>query len=272
MDIFSLLCSRTDTKEWANWIEKAGLAPLLSDPLGGPFTVFAPVSEALELVPGHENLLTSAVDDPSQLAPLVLYHIVIPTHTTSLTEDRGVLPGKLFTPSLANGTKEQRESLAGSRFLSGVEMQTMLLGHVENGEEGRTGFGGFSWMLGWRGMRNGGKGAGKPKVTKISTQIAAAAPSLETVTEASTDVYKRLGLVGQREGGNGIGQTDSFQVFLGPGSLMVGEGGRRLSLALGAFVAKVVVPDLNAVNGVVHGVSGVLTYPGYVRPDVDSGL
>ncbi|CAM9918688.1 unnamed protein product, partial [Sphacelaria rigidula] len=35
---------------------------------------------------------------------------------------------------------------------------------------------------------------------------------------------------------------------------------------LGAFSSSVVLPNLNAVNGVVHGISSIMTHPGYKRP------
>lgn len=67
------------------------------------------------------------------------------------------------------------------------------------------------------------------------------------------------------EGPAGNGGGGGVRVFLGPG------GGQRqqvggVDLFLGAFASEVVLPDLNAVNGVVHGISGVMTYPGYKKP------
>ncbi|CAN0205765.1 unnamed protein product, partial [Laminaria digitata] len=52
----------------------------------------------------------------------------------------------------------------------------------------------------------------------------------------------------------------------GGGGSIDAVGGALEALLVGAFAAEVVLPDLNAVNGVVHGVAGVVTYPGYVRP------
>ena len=58
-----------------------------------------------------------------------------------------------------------------------------------------------------------------------------------------------------------------------PDGCHLGEGGGSIDgvgglggLLVGAFAAEVVLPDLNAVNGVVHGVAGVVTFPGYARP------
>ncbi|CAM9554062.1 unnamed protein product, partial [Scytosiphon promiscuus] len=71
-----------------------------------------------------------------------------------------------------------------------------------------------------------------------------------------------------RSGGGGVG--GSVRVFLGPGGGGPRDGG--VDLFLGAFSAEVVLPDMGAVNGVVHGISGIMTYPGYKRPPPPSSV
>lgn len=75
----------------------------------------------------------------------------------------------------------------------------------------------------------------------------------------------------------GNGASVDVRVFIGPAtggghaSVSVdgssGAGGPG-ALFLGAFASEVVLPNLSAVNGVVHGIAGVMTYPGYKRPAV----
>lgn len=77
-----------------------------------------------------------------------------------------------------------------------------------------------------------------------------------------------------------VGET--LRVFVGPviigksddvphdprrrptGAAAAGES--RGGLFLGAFASEVVLPNLHAVNGVVHAVGGIMTFPGYKRP------
>ena len=133
--------------------------------------------------------------------------------------------GRLFTPTLANATSEERSALAGERFVSGRPLRTLL-------------------------------GADAPTLV---VQIAAAGEQGSHGKARSGDVD---------DGG-------TVRVFVGPGRRReVGResGGVETSggaeLFLGAFAAEVVLPNLNAVNGVVHGISGIMTYPGYRRPAV----
>lgn len=204
---------------------QTGLAALLSDPNAGPFTVFAPVDSSLELVPE----LTTVAAEKGSLAKLVRFHVALGTLTTANAAAAAAEPAtstareasRLFTPSLANATDEERAALDGDRFASGPRLWTLL-----DSEHERDGDGGKSAMT-------------------ITVQIAAAA---------------RAGSSSRDNGGGG-----GFRVFLGPG------GGKKqqvggVDLFLGAFAAEVVLPDLNAVNGVVHGISGVMTYPGYKKP------
>lgn len=116
--------------------------------------------------------------------------------------------GRLFTPSLANATSEERSVLAGDRFVSGRPLRTLLGGDAP------------------------------PLVVQIAQDDA------------------------ESDGGGTV------RVFVGPGQRQ--ERHSRIKalgdLFLGAFAAEVVLPNLNALNGVVHGISGVMTYPGYERP------
>ncbi len=213
---------------------QTGLAELLSDPEAGPFTVFAPVDSSLELVPG----LSTVASDKGSLEKLVRFHIGLGTLAASPSNGAATraaaagaagvatprtAAGRLFTPSLANATAEQRSALSGERFASGPRLWTLLDSDHERDADG-----------------------GKAPMT-ISVQIAAAAAPPSPDGSAGTG------------GGGGV------RVFLGPG------GGQRqqvggVDLFLGAFASEVVLPDMNAVNGVVHGISGVMTYPGYKKP------
>ncbi|CAN0238450.1 unnamed protein product [Discosporangium mesarthrocarpum] len=205
---------------------------MLSDPSAGPFTVFAPVSTSLADIPARETILAKAATDPSTLAPLILFHVA-----------RGAGPwgSRIFTPSLANASECHRNILAGERFVSGIELQTLLA----------------DWDGSYEGM--GTERAGRQEWPR-----AGGGGGAEGWPWAST---------GEKVGG---ASRAGFQVFLGPASSCDTGGGRDggragLRLMLGAFSTRVVVPDLNAVNGVVHGISGVLTYPGYKRPRIDEG-
>lgn len=156
--------------------------------------------------------------------------------------------GRLFTSSLANATLAERTVLSGRRFASGRPLRTLL------GDD----------------------------VGCISVQVAA---PIATSADPDDGAGGRSGEVraGSTTEGSGV------RVFVGPGpppsqlqrkmAEIYGRGtsGRSGSnsgkafaepLHLGAFAAEVVLPNLNAVNGVVHGISGVMTYPGYARPAV----
>lgn len=233
-------------------ITQTGLAELLADPTAGPFTVFAPVDASLESIPGRMAIAA----DTEALPGLVQFHVAVGEAASpgggggetgggggtgagfrgdfhgAEGEGEGVrgdasdlgTGARLFTPSLANATEEERSALSGERFASGVPLRTML-----------------------------GDGT-----ATLSVQIAAA-----------------------DRGGGGDASDDAdgarILVFVGPGPQRnprglgsaggVSGGVEGLGdLFLGAFAAEVVLPDLNAVNGVVHGISGVVTYPGYTRP------
>ncbi|CAM9723497.1 unnamed protein product, partial [Ectocarpus sp. 13 AM-2016] len=121
-DVFSLLSSHPQLTGWADWVELTGLAELLSDPTAGPFTVFAPVDSALEQVAG---LMTIASHTES-LTKLVRFHVALGTATTTMAS-------RLFTPSLANATAEERSALSGDRFVSGPRLWT-LLDHEDGGD------------------------------------------------------------------------------------------------------------------------------------------
>ena len=178
--------------------------------------MFAPVDSSLELVPG----LMTVAGDKASLAKLVRFHVALGTLTaTSASTAAARESSRLFTPSLANATAEERSALSGERYASGPRLWTLLDSEHERD-------------------RDGGRAA-----MTITVQVAAAAHP------------------GSSSGGGGSG----FRVFLGPG------GGKKervggVDLFLGAFASEVVLPDLNAVNGVVHGISGVMTYPGYKKP------
>ncbi|CAN0473885.1 unnamed protein product [Ectocarpus sp. 12 AP-2014] len=220
-DVFSLLSSHPQLTGWADWVELTGLAELLSDPTAGPFTVFAPVDSALEQVAG---LMTIASHTES-LTKLVRFHVALGTATTAAAR-------RLFTPSFANATAEERSVLSGDRFVSGPRLWT-LLDHEDGGDhEGSS---------------------DRARARMLSVQIAAAG--------AATD--NDVGSGASAGGGGGGG---GVRVFVGPDGGGQQHKGGSGGLGLGAFTAEVVLPDLNAVNGVVHGISGVMTYPGYVRP------
>ena len=181
--------------------------------------MFAPVDSSLELVPG----LMTVAGDKASLAKLVRFHVALGTATaTSASTAAAREASRLFTPSLANATAEERSALSGERYASGPRLRTLLDSEHERD-------------------RDGGRAA-----MAITVQVAAAAhPGSSS--------------------GSGGGGGSGFRVFLGPG------GGKKervggVDLFLGAFASEVVLPDLNAVNGVVHGISGVMTYPGYKKP------
>ena len=282
----------------------------------GPFTIFAPVDAALELIPGRMAIAANA----ESLLPLLQFHVVVGTGGTAAaaTGEKGTAAAaaasnggggfwgrfglgrgsgrgvggfgveggdagtgggggggglgvggvgvgggdgggsvgvgggsgsasghnegaKLFTPSLANATVEERSVFSGERFVSARELWTLL-----------------------------GDNAGT-----LSVQIAAASTASGDDTGGSSG----------SDGGNSAsgGDSSSGDSVGGPGiRVFVGVGRRRVEgegaggdgglvddlgdLFVGAFAAEVVLPDLNAVNGVVHGISGVITYPGYARP------
>lgn len=233
---------------------QAGLADLLSDPTAGPFTVFAPVNSALESVPGG---LMPVVAEKKSLTNLVRFHVALGALTMTstmsaatsepmvrITAESEAVPaaavptgaevsgGRLFTPTLANATAEERSALSGERFASGPRLWTLLYDQYADGIEG-----------------------GRSTAGTITIQIAA---------PASED-----------GGGVNVGSSDSavcggVRVFLGPGGGRERNGGA--DLFLGAFAAEVVLPDMGAVNGVVHGISGIMTYPGYKRPAPPSSV
>lgn len=193
----------------------------------------------------------SIADDTENLANLVAFHVVTGTVQSSPSvavgsggsgflryhpgnvgdieknEDsssfdvRGEGGVRLFTPSLANATAEERSALSGERFASGRSLRTLFRDDMAN----------------------------------LCVQVAAAA-------------------IGTGNGDESIG--DRFRVFVGPGQQQTRENTASVgklsgveglgNLYLGAFAAEIVLPDLNAVNGVVHGINGVITYPGYKRP------
>lgn len=213
---------------------QTGLAELLSDPTAGPFTVFAPVDSALEQVPG----LMAIASHTESLTKLVRFHVALGTETATARRATASSPpspapvgpaSRLFTPSLANATADERSALSGDRFVSGPRLWT-LLDHEDGGDH------------------EGSSDHARAK--KLCVQIAAA------------------GVATDDDGGNGAA-GGGVRVFVGQdggGQQHKGGGGGGGDLFLGAFTAEVVLPDLNAVNGVVHGISGVMTYPGYVRP------
>lgn len=223
---------------------QTGLAELLADPSVGPLTIFAPVDDSLKLIPGRMAIAA----DTEYLLSLLRFHVaigvadVLPAEASVATEEgRGSNGGgntrrrpsrrwgtRLFTPSLANATLEERSVLSGERFVSGRPLLTML---------GR-------------------------EAAALCVQIATAR------TNGS-------GSGPDGEGGE-ISGNSGITVFVGPGQqqqvgIADGEGAVREierwgNLFVGAFAAEIVLPDLNAVNGVVHGISGVMTYPWYPRP------
>lgn len=126
--------------------------------------------------------------------------------------------------------------LSGDRFVSGPRLWTLLDSDHHDHD---------------------GSGGGETAVA-LSVQISAAANG----GAGGDDAARRSSGTGGSGGGGGGGNN---RVFLGP------AGGQRqqlggVDLSFGAFAAEVVLPDLNAVNGVVHGISSVMTYPGYKRP------
>lgn len=197
--------------------------------------MFAPVDSALEQVPG---LMTIASHTES-LTKLVRFHVALGTTTEKATATASSPPSavpagtasRLFTPSLANATAEERSVLSGDRFVSGPRLWTLLDQEDGGDHEGSS---------------------DRARARMLSVQIA--------VAGAATD----------DDGGSGApAGVGGVRVFVGPhggGQQHKGGGGGGGDLFLGAFTAEVVLPDLNAVNGVVHGISGVMTYPGYVRP------
>ena len=150
----------------------------------------------------------------------------------------------MFTPSLANATSEERSVFSGKRFVSGRELWTLL------GDDAGT----------------------------ISVQIAAAAP-VASGGDSGSDSDRSGDSGGGGSSGDGV-RGAGIRVFVGVGRRRAegeegggGGGGGSIDgvgglggLLVGAFAAEVVLPDLNAVNGVVHGVAGVVTFPGYARP------
>lgn len=178
------------------------------------------MDEALELIPGRMTIGSNKDTLPS----LVMFHVVVGASESMVSASVGpggydghvdihgrdregtCEQGRLFTPSLANATSEERSMLAGDRFVSGRSLRTLLGGDAP------------------------------PLVVQIAQD-------------------------GAEEGG-------MVRVFVGPGQRQ-GHHSRIKELGdlfLGAFAAEVVLPNLNALNGVVHGISGVMTYPGYDRP------
>lgn len=181
------------------------------------------MDEALELIPGRMTIGS----DKDTLPNLVMFHVAVgASESVEELVSASVGPGgydhrvgihgcdgratgeqgRLFTPTLANATSEERSVLAGDRFVSGRFLRTLLGGDT------------------------------LPLVVQIAQDDA--------------------------EGGGMV------RVFVGPGQRQ--ERHSRIKelgdLFLGAFAAEVVLPNLNALNGVVHGISGVMTYPGYERP------
>lgn len=237
---------------------QTGLVELLADPTAGPFTVFAPVDFSLQSVPGRMAIAA----DAESLETLVRFHVAdgvagMPLDVAEPGDADGQTGARLFTPSLANATSEERSALSGERFAAGRSLWTLL----------------------------GGGGDDSSARATLCVQIA---PALSAVGGCAADAGGGDG--GGSSGGCSTGagkDTGSFRVFVGPGqprqkqksktSASVGsagvdrgggveEGSGLGDLFLGAFAAEVVLPNLNAANGVVHGIAGVMTYPGYKRP------
>lgn len=156
--------------------------------------------------------------------------------------------GRLFTPSLANASATERAALVAENHCSGRPLQTLLEENDEYEDEADAPV--VSVQIGAGNVRPGqdmdgvcGSGAG-PRGH-----------------EAPGDYCSNAA---EREG--------SFRVFVGPQKRRSGLGLLDpRNWLLGAFSCEIVIPDLNAVNGVVHGISGVMTHPGYDRPSPDEG-
>lgn len=238
---------------------QTGLVELLADPTAGPFTVFAPVDSSLQAVPGRMAIAA----DAESLKTIVQFHVVaggvagMPLDAAEPGDADGQSGARLFTPSLANATSEERSALSGERFAAGRSLWTLL-------------------------------GDGGDDSAARATLCVQIAPALSAVSGCAADAG------GSDDGGGSGGcstgaekDAGSFRVFVGPGqprqkqksktSASVGsagvgrgggveEGSGLGDLFLGAFAAEVVLPNLNAANGVVHGIAGVMTYAGYKRP------
>lgn len=161
----------------------------------------------------------------------------VTTSTTTTASTRTA--SRLFTPSLANATAEQRSVLSGDRFASGPRLWTLLDSDHDHDHDH--------------------DGDGDKSAMTLCVQISAAATG--TIGGAGGNAAGRSSGTGGSGGGGGGG----IRVFLGPGDGQQQQV-RGVDLFFGAFAAEVVLPDLNAVNGVVHGISSVMTYPGYKRP------
>jgi uncharacterized surface protein with fasciclin (FAS1) repeats len=81
-------------------VEVAGLTAALEGP--GPFTVFAPVDEAFAALP--PGTVQTLVDNPSQLARILKYHVLAGAH------GRANLIGKAEWPSLEGAPVPIRRS------------------------------------------------------------------------------------------------------------------------------------------------------------------